>query len=254
MAKLLSDCLQPLAALWLGLVLLTLWRWGQRQWRLSLCPALLAALVWGIGATPLPATWLASLERPYAVVDTATGPPADAVVMLGGMTTPSEHDVFGFHFGGDADRVVTAVELVRQRKGRVLVLGGGQSPQTPNPGEGELLRRWVEAWNVPRTPVFLLGVCRDTRDEAERTRTLAELHGWKRILLVTSAAHMRRAEATFRRLGLEVTPWACDFDGLSALAGRRGLYLIPGTSGFDQLDRYVHEVVGYWVYRWRGWL
>jgi uncharacterized SAM-binding protein YcdF (DUF218 family) len=254
MAKLLSDLLQPLAALWLALVLLTLWRLAFRQWRLAACPALVAGFLWLGGASPLPAAWLASLERPYAGVDLNALPPADAVVVLGGIAVPSTNDVFGFHFRAQGDRLITGIEAARRRKGRALVLGGGLDPATPNPGEGELLRRWVEAWNVPRVPVYLLGLCRDTRDEAERTQVLAEGHGWKRIVLVTSAAHMRRAEAAFRRLGLDVIPFACDFEGITATAGRRGLYYIVSPDGFAQLGDYLHEIVGFWVYRWRGWV
>lgn len=254
MAKLLGSFLQPLAALWLVLVAVALGALWRRRWRAALGTALLAAVLSLVGATRWPAHLLASLERPYAGVQLAALPDADAVVMLGGQLTPSPHDVFGFELDGAADRVLTAVEAVRQRKGRALVLGGGWNPDVPNPGEGELLRRWITHWQVAPVPVHVLGLCRDTRDEAERTRRLAETNGWRRVVLVTSAAHMRRAEATFRKAGLEVVCLACDFEGLAALQTARANYLVPGLRGFEMLHRYLYEQVGWWVYRWRGWL
>ena len=253
-ARVLDGFLQPLALLWLALLFYALLKLARRQWRLACCPLLVAACLYVVGATSLPASLLASLERPYAGVEIPSLPAADAVVMLGGMTAPSSTDVFGFHFDGEVDRVVTAIELVRQRKARALVLGGGLNARTANPGEGELLRRWIEAWNVPPAPVHVLGACQHTRDEAVRTRALAEAQGWQRIILVTSAAHMRRSEATFRRAGLEVLPFACDFDGLAALPWRWEDSLAPSVPGFERLGRYLHEVVGMWTYRWRGWL
>ena len=253
-ARVIEGFLQPLALLWLALLLYALLKLARRQWRLACCPLLVAACLYAVGATSLPASLLASLERPYAGVEIPSLPAADAVVMLGGITTPSSPDVFDFQFEGEVDRVITAIELVRQRKGRALVVGGGLDGRTANPGEGELLRRWIEAWNVPPAPVHVLGVCQNTRDEAVRTRALAEAQGWQRIILVTSAAHMRRAEATFRGAGLEVIPFACDFAGMAALPWRWEDTLTPSVLGFQQLDGYLHEVIGMWVYRWRGWL
>ncbi len=254
MAKLLSAYLDPLAALWLVLVALALWRLSHRKWRSAFGTATLAAFIYVVGATPIPASLLASLERPYAGVRVESLPVADAVVMLGGMTYPSTNDMFGFHFSAEADRVVTAVELVRQRKARALVLGGGLDPATANPGEGELLRGWIAAWNVARVPVHLLGLCENTHDEAVRAKALADAQGWKSIILVTSAAHMRRGEALFRKLGIDVTAFACDFDGLTSLQRTFADYLAPSPKGFEILAGYLHEIVGWWVYRWRGWV
>lgn len=254
MEKLLSGYLDPLAALWLALLALTVWRLGHRKWRAALGSATLVAFIYVIGATPFPASLLASLERPYAGVRPETLPNVDAVVMLGGMTNPSTNDVFGFHFDGAVDRVITAVELVREHKARALVLGGGINPIIANPGEGELLRRWIETWNVARVPVHLLGICLNTHDEAVRTKALADAQGWKRIILVTSAAHLRRGEALFKKLGMDVTCFACDFDGLTSQQRSVMGYFVPSTKGFDLLATYLHEVVGWWVYRWRGWI
>jgi len=253
LARILEGYLEPLALLWLLVLGHGLLKLAKRQWRRSLCPLLVAAGLFVIGATPLPISLLVSLERPYAGVAMASVPPADAVVMLGGMTTPSASDPFGFQFSDSVDRVVTAIELVRQRKGRMLVVGGGLDSRVPNAGEGESLRQWIETWHVLPAPVQVLGACQNTRDEAVRTRALADAQGWQRIILVTSAAHMRRAEATFRRAGLEVVPFACDFEGMSALPWRWEDGVRPSVSGFDRLGRYLHEVIGLWVYRWRGW-
>lgn len=255
LARVINEYLQPLALLWLALLFYVLLKLARRQWRRAWCPLLVAACIYVVGATRIPTSLLASLERPYVGGTISSVPAADAVVMLGGMTRPSTNDLFGFHFEAEADRVIAAIELVRRHKGRVLVLGGGMSPVIPNPGEGELLRPWIETWNVAPAPVQVLGVCLNTRDEAVRTRALAQAQGWQRIILVTSACHMRRAEATFRKVGLDVIPFACDFAGTAALPWRwEDALLPPSAIGFERLGQYLHEVIGVAVYRWRGWM
>lgn len=76
-----------------------------------------------------------------------------------------------------------------------------------------------------------------------------------RILLVTSAYHLRRAEAVFRKAGMDVIPVACDFvAGLAELESKPLFNPIPRPGGFDKMQLYMHEVIGWWVYRWRGWV
>lgn len=252
--KTLAGFVGGIALLWLVLVATGVWQLWRRRWRGALLPLAVAALIYGVGATPLTALLLASLERPYAGVKIELLPAADAVVMLGGMGGASPHEVFAFQFDAQTERVVTAVELVRQRKGKALVLGGGWSPWVPNPGEGELMKGWLAAWGVSPVPMHVLGLCKDTRDEALRARALADAQGWRRVILVTSASHMRRAEATFRKAGLDVVCFACDFEGLAALQSRWQPLKPPGPGGFVRLDAFLHEVVGWWAYRWRGWV
>jgi len=30
--------------------------------------------------------------------------------------------------------------------------------------------------------------------------------------------------------------------------------LVPRSAGFAKVEAWVHEVIGWWVYRWRGWI
>ena len=87
---------------------------------------------------------------------------------------------------------------------------------------------------------------------------LARERGWKRIALVTSAAHLHRAMALFRGTPLEVVPVGCDFDGTFHLrshhAWRNAWCVVPREEGFHIAGDWSHEWVGILVYRLRGWL
>jgi uncharacterized SAM-binding protein YcdF (DUF218 family) len=86
-----------------------------------------------------------------------------------------------------------------------------------------------------------------TRDEAVQVASLARHRGWTRLALVTSPLHSRRACATFRRAGVEVTcavaPSGEIVTGTRATPGDRWRALGP----------WLHEVAGWWWYGVRGW-
>jgi hypothetical protein len=57
----------------------------------------------------------------------------------------------------------------------------------------------------------------------------------------------------FRTLGMEVVPVACDFQKLGT--PYRGIpNPIPTSPGFYYMDTYLHEKLGWCVYRARGWI
>lgn len=254
MNQFLMPLTQVLGMLWVGLLAWAGWLAWRRQWRRAILPASLAGLISVLGCPSLAARLLASLERPYAGVKLAEVAPADAVVMLGGVLAPSPDDPLGFELKDAGDRAIVAAELVRLGKGRALVLGGGG----PRPGEGGLsegmqVKAWLESWGLTNAPVHLLGSCADTHDEAVRVQALAKEQGWRRVIVVTSAWHMRRAEGLFRKLELPVTCVACDFVGTARL-GKRQFSPFPEQLALDLTNYYLHEQIGWLVYRWRGWV
>ncbi len=92
------------------------------------------------------------------------------------------------------------------------------------------------------------GTVQNTHDEAVEVRKLAQKMGWKKIILVSDPTHMRRAQATFRKQGLEVICSPCvqpDFHP----------YLLMGAGErYRAFTVWLWEEVGYLVYRRNGWL
>ncbi len=213
-----------------------------------------AAILWAVGATPLPCWLLARIEQPYAM--SAESPPAaDAVVMLGGTHDFTTRGLLRFNMGDGGNRVLTAIELMRTGKAPALVLGGAyyriNGVQRP---DAELLEAWFRAWHLPTGRLYPLGMCADTRDEAKRTAALATERKWKRLLVVSTASHLRRAEAVFRKVGLDVVPVGCNFVGLDGLEASGQWHWVPRLRGFSDLHRWSHEEIGWWWYRWQGWI
>lgn len=256
--RILEALIEPIGFLWLLNLLAALYCTRKRHGRAALFCWFVAGAITLVGSTPMPSQLLASLERPYASPQLDSLPSGDAVVMLGGVLGPSEHDVFHLDFGEAVDRALTAAELLRKGKAPVLVLGGGGGRQNgPSHApwkEAALLEGWLRSWGIPATNCLSLATSRNTRDEALQVRDLAQERKWQRVLLVTSAYHMKRAEAIFRQLGVPVVPVACDFIGLGSLQREKPFNPIPTSGEFQKLDLYLHEQVGWVYYRLRGWV
>jgi uncharacterized SAM-binding protein YcdF (DUF218 family) len=63
---------------------------------------------------------------------------------------------------------------------------------------------------------------------------------------------MRRSVALFEAQGLEVVPAPTDYQQLVAKQVLPDW--LPLVSNLYQSTDALHEIVGYWVYRWKGWL
>ena len=250
-----ASVVDPLALLWLGLCCATAWLGWKRRWRSAALVASPALLLFLLGSVAWPEYLVAAREAPYAERSVASVPAADAVVMLGGIHDASVYDPFGFALRAGSQRLVAALQLVRVGKGRALVLGGsGPLPGKPGESEASLLAGWVRQWQLCNAEVLDLGVCQNTHDEALRLHQLCAERGWKRITVVTSALHMRRAEATMRKLNGDVAVVACDFRVCGVKKEPWKSFPFPQTHRMLLLQDYLHEVVGGWVYRWRGWV
>lgn len=248
--------IEPMGFAWACLVLISLLCLRRRQVRLAAGTAGVALLIWVVGATPLPGTLLASLERPWVGVKREALPEADAIVLLGGFSAPSREEVGRLHFNQSADRAVTALELLRLGKAKTLVVGGSAVTVQGEPFvEADLFKGILKSWQGTAPEVISLGGCKHTRHEAEKVARVAQEQGWKRVLLVTSASHLRRATGVFRTTtGLEVVPVPSAFLTSVSIITPDSLDLVPRSAGFGKLEAWLHEVVGWRVYRWRGWI
>lgn len=246
---------EPLGILWLVLLSAAGFHLVRKQWRAVVAPLAGALLISLMGSTWFSSGLLATLERPYAGRPVAQVPAADAVIVLGGWAAPSPWAVYGADFGGTVDRLLVAVELMRQGKAPTLVLGGGGSQRGEQiVPENQPVKAWLNAWQAVAQPIQCLPPCANTRQEALLTGALARTNGWRRVILVTSAAHLKRATAAFRKAGVEVIPVGADFVGMTRLSAGGVLQPLPQEEDFEALRVYLREVVAGWVYRWRGWM
>ena len=103
-----------------------------------------------------------------------------------------------------ADRLVHAVALYKAGKAPVILVTGGSAQGDRS--EAQVMRDILEVMGVPRGVILMEERSRNTHDNAVYSTELLQQRELRRILLVTSAFHMRRALALFEGRGLEVIP------------------------------------------------
>lgn len=247
--------IEPVGFAWLLLVIFTIVHAKRRQWQAALATGLPMLILFIFGATDAPGALLRGLEAPFSNPNTSALPKVDAIVVCGAGAHPARFEVAGMHLTGAADRIVMGLELSRLGKAPTLVLGGSSS-QFPEREilESETVRDWIVDRKLAQGEVIALPACADTHDEAVFTADLARQRGWRQVLLVTSANHMRRALGTFRTAGVNAIPAPCNFmTSLSEAPSTEP----PGVPRYGELGKtatWLHEKIGWLEYRRRGWI
>ncbi|MEJ2531707.1 MAG: YdcF family protein [Halioglobus sp.] len=244
----LSLLVYPLSqALLLGILALCLWllRCGRAG-----VIILAVALAWlYLCSTALVADRLmASLERDYPPRALSATPESEAIVLLGGATRGDTHMGTLGDMNQQADRLVHAVALYKAGRAPLVLLSGGG--QTGGRTEAEVMRDILLVMGIPDKALLLERGSRTTYDNAVNSARLLQARGLDSILLVTSAFHMRRAEASFAAQGLQVIPAPTDYQRLvmEPVLPR----WLPTVDDLARSTYALREHVGYWVYRLQG--
>jgi uncharacterized SAM-binding protein YcdF (DUF218 family) len=214
--------------------------------------ALLTGLAWlYLCSTAFFADFLIGwLEQGYPSKAMSAVEQADAIVLLGGAARGHTHAGRMPDLNQHADRLVHAVALYKAGKAPVILVTGGGAPG--NRPEASQIKDHLRVMGVPDRAILLEVQSRNTYDNALYTAPMLEARKMSRVLLVTSAYHMRRSEAVFRDQGVDVQPAPTDHKRLVATtAVPRWL---PGSGSLLRSTLALHEITGFWVYRWRGWL
>ncbi len=246
---------QPLCLIWL---LLGIWLvrqlWNRRYCHLWM-PATSWVLLTIISCTPTASILLANLENQNPKVQLNQLPTADAILCLGGGVEPSLSEPTGFHLKAGADRLSTALTLAAGEKAPLLILGGGGYPHQGRAfSEADAVRDYLQGHVLLKVQTHSLGICSDTHDEALKVAALMKQRGLKRLLLVTSASHMPRTLAVFRKINIELIPVPCNYLSSSNRVGDLDWLHLPSHHGFEIYSLWSHEIIGHYVYLWLGWV
>jgi len=170
---------------------------------------------------------------------------ADAIVVLSGIVRQVEGAPLG-EWGDGVDRFEGGIELFKSGRAPLIVFTRGQLPWQPYAKpEGELLAKRAVLLGVPQAAIRLTGRVGNTADEAAAAVTL--LGEKKRIILVTSAFHTRRALLLFEHAGFTVEPFRVDYrvDDTSDVTLLRCL---PSAEALSQSEQALRELLGWFFY------
>jgi uncharacterized SAM-binding protein YcdF (DUF218 family) len=240
---------QPLNfAIFLLLIGLLAALFGRRK--LAATGSVLGLLVLVLSAwTSLGAMMLNPLEerfkRPAALPDHV-----DGIVLLGGGLEGGINLVRGgYELNSAGDRFVEALFLAEHYpSAKILVSGGVSTLFLGDQGDAETAVRFFSAFGIPRERLILEDQSRNTAENAEFSRKLANPQPGESWLLVTSGFHMPRSVGLFRKVGFPVIPWPTDYR--TSGAEGVGFFRDNPTDSLETTTMAVREWIGllaYWL-------
>ena len=207
---------------------------------LALVVTLIWLWIWSCGITKYIVA--IPLEKDWPVIAAEDQPNADAIVLLGGGIACQSDGFPTPDLKQGADRAWYAAKLYKAGKAPIIIPSNSCSERCDN--------IFLADFGVPDTAIVLESSARNTEENAKFVSKM--LGAGKKILLVTSAWHMRRAVLMFEKYApeLKVIPAATDFEALSGCALHISLKeFIPDHNMLAVNVSMFKEIVGYWGYR-----
>jgi uncharacterized SAM-binding protein YcdF (DUF218 family) len=200
-----------------------------------------------------------SLEARYRPA--ATYPKVSAIVILGGATRPPVAPRVWPEVLEGGDRILYAARLYKEGYAPKLILTGGRIDwkEGTNASEAQDIKTLLEFMGVPPSAMLLERTSLNTHENAVNVKAILakeKLEG--PILLVTSAFHMPRSMAIFKKEGMEAIAAPTDylFGESTQIQGLSGfiLKLMPDAEAMHQTTVALKEYVGMVVYWLKGWI
>jgi len=175
-----------------------------------------------------------------------------AIVVLAGNMLPADAGRRRAELGlTTVSRCRHAIDLYRQGPPLPVLVSGGRLTSNPSdPPSSRLMRDFLVEQGVRPVDIVEEDRSRTTHENAIECGKRLRLREIRKVVLVTDATHMLRAEGTFRRQGIEAIPSACNYRTLGF--DRSLLDFLPSPKAALTCQAVWHEWLGIAWYRVRG--
>jgi len=247
---------QPYACLMilLGAGLIVLWFRRDLSWRLFL----VIWLAWGatvLLSVPLASDYLVgTLEKSFPVMSTLPSEMDVIIALGGGLKTTHGCLVSSTLTASSLRRCVTTAEIYHQSNhASVIVCGGATKWRDDTMTEAQAMSDCLEMMDVPRADIIREEQSLNTRENVLAAAQIIQEHGFRRVALVTSASHMKRATMCFGHEGISVIPCLC---GQRATATEWGSVAqwVPSANALARSNSTIQEWIGIAWYKLQGWV
>lgn len=182
----------------------------------------------------------------YKQRDLPAGKTYSCAIVLGGFAS-EDYEGNGY-FNSTSDRFIQLIKLKAEGKVTHLLVSGGNAKILPTDfRESDWVATQLKDFNIPDSNVLVENRSRNSYENALFSKRLLDsAHLPPPYVLITSGYHMRRALATYKKMGLDVVPYPCNY-----IAGKGKIGIddfVPSISNFGPWYYYIKELVGYAVY------
>lgn len=168
---------------------------------------------------------------------------AGAIVVLGGGATPDTPNIGskGHLSGTSISRLVTAVKIHNRTNLPVIVTGGKVFCDSGN--EADIARRQLLELGIKPRDIIVENQSRTTQENAIYTSRILKNMDVKKVILVTSAYHMKRSVFCFKKTGIGTIPFPTDYS-MSIKAKLHFNLFAPSYGGLSTTGVALHEYLG----------
>lgn len=214
--------------------------------RLGACVVILAALIYLLSISPTAELFMRPLEDAYKPASFAEVATSEAYVVLGGGINQDVPDVEGRGTLSSfaLPRVVTAYRLYTKAKKPIIFSGGKIFNRAP---EAEVAKRLLISLGVPPHHIITEEKSIDTYENAQYVKEIVDKYHFKKIVLITSAFHMKRSYLLFNKRFKEIVPYPTDYQ--TSRGGYDTLNFLPNAWNLNLIEIAVKEYLGILFYQ-----
>lgn len=176
-------------------------------------------------------------------------------ILLTGITDPFKTPEDRVHFNKGADRLIHTLELYK--KGiinKIIISGGSGSIMDQNLSESKSLSSVLLLSGVSHDDIIIESKSRNTHENALYTHDLlSKINFQDKVLLITSAFHMRRARACFAQANVNFDCFPTDYYSKTMTYTPDEL-VIPNVESIKEWTVLFKEWIGYTAYFAMGYL
>ena len=185
--------------------------------------------------------FIAYLEKDYQPIEVAEIENVDAIVVLSGMIRViGDEENLKYEFNDSVDRFFAGLDLFNNNKSPILILTRGKMPWSLGIAEGEYLKELAIKYGVSEENIILTDEVQNTDQEAKAIKEI--LTEDAKIILVTSAFHMPRAEKVFKAANINLIPYPVDFQNSKSKTTM--MDFIPSAGSLFDTSHFVREMIG----------
>jgi len=185
--------------------------------------------------------FIAYLEKDYQPIEIADVENVDAIVVLSGMIRViGDEENLKYEFTDSVDRFFAGLDLFNNNKSPILILTRGKMPWSLGIAEGEYLKELAIKYGVSEENIILTDEVQNTDQEAKAIKEI--LTEDAKIILVTSAFHMPRAEKVFKAANINLITYPVDFQNSKSKTTM--MDFIPSAGSLFDTSHFVREMIG----------
>ncbi|MGB1317757.1 MAG: YdcF family protein [Flavobacteriales bacterium] len=175
-----------------------------------------------------------------------------AIVLGGGVYHDKETD--RVKYGKNADRYLSVLQLYKAGKiEKILIAGGPANYLEPWAKESEIIKELYLLCGIPADDVLVENRSLNTHENALYSKEILAKTGEEKFLLITSSAHIRRAQACFEKQGVSVQVYPA-MKGVGNRRWQLDYLLVPSLDNFSKWRGLIHEWIGFLSYKVRGYV